>query len=92
MFRKVTLNPGGTHEKTVDISEIQIPDLWHIAQALKSKKSAPTAVAAGDDVLEVWHLAHSLKKHIETYEIGPSDTSRTTPHPASGKGVRTRSK
>jgi hypothetical protein len=30
----VTLSKGGTEERTVKISQVIIPDLWHIAQSL----------------------------------------------------------
>lgn len=55
---KVTLSKGGTMERTVEVSEIIIPDLWHIALNQESKE-------AKDAILEVWHIAHDLKRHIE---------------------------
>ena len=39
-----------------NIDDITIPDLWHIAMALPKPDQ--------DKVLEVWHLCHSLVKHI----------------------------
>ena len=34
----VTLFKGGLNEKTLPIDEVIIPDLWHIAQAVKEGK------------------------------------------------------
>ncbi len=42
---------------TKNINEITIPDLWHIATRLDKP--------AKEMVLEVWHLCHSLKDHIQ---------------------------
>tara|TARA_R110000751_G_C13407630_1_gene438548 strand:- start:148 stop:333 length:186 start_codon:yes stop_codon:yes gene_type:complete len=38
----------------------QIPDLWHLAMALKDWGMEPASAA----VLETWHLAHDLKKAL----------------------------
>jgi hypothetical protein len=54
------------------VSDIEIPDLWHIAKYLQNdpNKTAVYSTASGewidsgDAVLEVWHLAHALKRHI----------------------------
>ncbi len=40
-----------------DIDSIQIPSVWHIATSLDGKKR--------ELILEVWHLCHYLKKHIQ---------------------------
>lgn len=45
--------PKGSGRKEVPLSSVQIPDLWHIAQAtldLDEKRK----------ILECWHLAHDL--------------------------------
>lgn len=55
----IVRHKGGTAQKTVPISQIVVPDLWHIAQAeldLDCRRA----------ILETWHLAHDLKRHIET--------------------------
>lgn len=57
----VTLKQGGTGEKTVPISEVEIPDLWHIARALESLGH----LQASEAVLTVWHNCHDLKRHIQ---------------------------
>ena len=55
----VTLAKGGTEERTVPISEVVIPDIWHTAMELRE-----TRPKAADAILEVWHIAHSLRRHI----------------------------
>ena len=63
----ITLNKGGTAEKTIDLSGHNIPDLWHIAMWLqeesKTQDNKALAISA-DKILETWHLAHDLKRHI----------------------------
>ncbi len=54
---KITMHKGGTAEKTVNASQIVIPDLWHIAQSQPDSEDKKS-------ILEVWHLAHELLKHI----------------------------
>jgi len=56
----VTLSPGAQNERQIKVDDIEIPDLWHVAGFLEEK--GQKRAAAG--VLEVWHLAHDLKKHI----------------------------
>lgn len=48
------------------IGEIQIPDLWHIAEILRRGDAiqAGRCKEAGDMVLSAWRLAHYLKEHI----------------------------
>ncbi len=50
---KFTNNMG----KVVDTAD-GIPDVWHIAMSLDK--------AAQNMVLELWHLAHDMKKELET--------------------------
>ena len=57
---KVTMNKGGTHEKVVEISKIQIPDLFNFAIQFKKKNRD-----IGKAILELWSLAHDLKNHIQ---------------------------
>jgi hypothetical protein len=57
----VTINKGGTAEKKLHLTQIIIPDLWHIALAQSDKE-------AKEAILKTWHLAHDLKKHIEGNE------------------------
>ena len=53
----VVLAKGGTDERIVEVREIVIPDLWHIANRLPADER--------DAVLETWHLAHNLLDHLK---------------------------
>ena len=64
MKREITLAKGGTSERTIDISRVEIPDLWHVAMHLKGSKD-PVDVRRAEMILECWHLAHDLKRHIQ---------------------------
>lgn len=57
----IVLNKGGTAEQTVSVSEITIPDLWHVAELLHEQKDE----RAADLVIECWSLTHSLLRHIQ---------------------------
>jgi hypothetical protein len=60
--KTITLFKGGTAEITLRPSQIEIPDLWHIAMALKTEKGyGPQAC---DAILKTWHLAHGLRKAL----------------------------
>ena len=62
-------------ERTVEVSKITIPDLWHVAMALKDmgdkepRFGGAYGMSASEAVLECWHLCHDLKRAIETGEI-----------------------
>lgn len=47
---KVTLSKGGTKERKVKLSALEIPDLW--------RTDSP------EKVMEVWHIAHDLKREL----------------------------
>ncbi len=55
----ITLSKGGTKESQVEIDQIQIPDLWHIGQSGNAINQRERKM-----ILECWHLAHDLKRHI----------------------------
>ena len=57
----ITLSKGGTGERTVELSKIVIPDLWHIAhnQEFKGDKEA---------IILCWHLCHDLRRTLEEME------------------------
>ncbi len=63
---QIILNKGGTDEQVIDSSEINVPDLWHIAMALNDVGDQ----CGSDMILDCWYLAHSLKQHIQ-YRSGP---------------------
>jgi hypothetical protein len=56
--QKVVLCKGGTQEKTVDAKDIDIPDLWPIAERLGVK------TPDGEAVILCWHLCHALLAHV----------------------------
>ena len=56
MDQVITRSRGGTEERQERASEIQVIDLWHIAMRLPKDEQAA--------VLEVWHLANDLLRHI----------------------------
>lgn len=64
--KMVTLCRGGLEEKTLSIEEIEIPDLWHIAMAMKKGKIWLGMERDAEWVLKTWHFAHDLKRHIQT--------------------------
>jgi hypothetical protein len=57
----VTLAKGGAEERTVKACEIEIPDLWHLCTDLRCHAKYKQAA---EQILEVWYLAHHLKRHI----------------------------
>ena len=67
MCHLITLNPGYPSEVTTPADAIQVPDLWHTAQAMidgQLTTSKPVLARAGAEVLEAWHLAHALSSYI----------------------------
>lgn len=75
---KIVRSQGRTAEKILDLNDLQIPDLWHLGQALKgnpgfqlNNRIDPSKPHdAGVAVIEVWHLAHDLKKNLERLQAG----------------------
>ena len=71
-----TRSKGGTAEREEIISQIQVPDLWKIAEIFQGKPnginsntiymSKANREAVADAILECWHLAHDMRKHLQT--------------------------
>ena len=66
-----TRSKGGTAEREEIISQIQVPDLWKIAEIFQGKSnnmymSKANREAVADAILECWHLAHDMKKHLQS--------------------------
>lgn len=61
---KITMSRGGTDEHELPVSEIKIPDLWHIASALRCDKRIDSGSKSAGMVLKCWGIAHDLKNHI----------------------------
>lgn len=53
----VTLSKGGLGERKVNLVTTRVPDLWHAAMRVEDK-------ADRDLILDVWHFAHDLRRHI----------------------------
>lgn len=69
----ITRAPRGTARRVVPISQIQIPDLWHLAAYLKEKDLPQQSEA----VLECWHLCHDLLENLRDPSlIGSIETWR----------------
>lgn len=62
---KVTRSVGGTNERTVPISQITIPNLWHIAECIRKTGRVADGPACAQLISECWYIAHDLKIHIE---------------------------
>ena len=65
---QVTLNKGGSEEKTVDAASIKIPDLWHIAEWLDGEatlRKMPHLAKHADMIRDCWTLTHSLLRHAQ---------------------------
>ena len=62
---KVTLSKGGTGEKTKTISQVNIPDLWHIAEAIRKNGKVADGPGCAELILECWSRAHDFKRHIQ---------------------------
>ena len=62
---KVTLNKGGSKETTMPISQVNIPDLWHIAEAIKRNGKVADGPGCADLILRCWNRAHDFKRHIQ---------------------------
>ncbi len=60
----ITLSKGGEDEHTDPIGLISIPDLWHIAQVVRSGGGLVNGPNCADQILKVWGLAHDFKNHI----------------------------
>ena len=58
--KKMVMAKGGTHEKVVNISEVIVPDLWHVAMRIEDKEDRK-------QVLECWRLCHDLLRNIVGY-------------------------
>lgn len=53
--------PKGTGRHEIPLSDIQVPDLWHIGWWLKENGKPQ----AGDAVLECWSLCHDLLANLK---------------------------
>ena len=63
-----TRSKGGTAEREEIISQIQVPDLWHMISHVRDGVTLVPAYRTqiADAMLECWHLAHDLKRHAQS--------------------------
>ena len=61
---KIIRAKGGEAERKVDLADIRVPDLWHLAEDLRKAKLHKTRKM----VLETWYLAHDLLRHLKFLE------------------------
>jgi hypothetical protein len=71
MKKTLTRSKGGAAEREVDILALNIPDLWHIAQWLKTNKLTKEKPVNdwmklnADMILDCWHLAHDMRRMLQ---------------------------
>lgn len=70
---KITLAKGGTAEKTVELKEIVIPDLWKVAQIKELEGYTLGDKSVKEAIIEGWHLAHDLLNTLRAIEEGKSN-------------------
>ena len=63
---KVILSPRGTARREIDVSQLQVADLWHVAMRVRDTGDEQGSAM----ILEVWHLAHSLVENLRAMEKG----------------------
>jgi hypothetical protein len=73
----ITMHAGGTGEREQAISNITIPDLWHVAQYLydiggTERDGDPSRHLYSKMVLDCWHLAHDMKDHLQAMDAPES--------------------
>jgi len=63
-----TRSKGGTAEREEIISQIQVPDLWHMISHVRDGVTLVPAYRTqiADAMLECWHLAHDMKRHLQS--------------------------
>lgn len=61
---KVTLFRGGTKQLTLEAGKVIIPDLWHIAEAIRQGKKLKNKTACCEAILNCWHICGALREHI----------------------------
>lgn len=67
---KITLAKGGRAEKTVDLKDVQIPDLWKVAHLKELEGYTLGGKPLREIILENWHLSHDLLDTLREIEKG----------------------
>jgi hypothetical protein len=60
MINEIIRSPNGTARRAVDLTDIEIPDAYHLAMRLKKEGH----VKESEMVYELWTLAHDLMGNI----------------------------
>jgi|WetSurSiteA1Bulk_404760.scaffolds.fasta_scaffold00586_23 hypothetical protein len=60
MITKIIRSPKGTARQEVDLTNIEIPDAYHLAMRLKKEGR----VKEGEMVYDLWCLTHDLMGNI----------------------------
>lgn len=77
--KTIVRSPEGSARRVVRVGDIRIPDLWHIAMWVGDVEKDRTVKkiinhhhasrelleAQSEAIIECWHIAHDLKRHIQ---------------------------
>ena len=55
-MKSIIRSPKGTLREVVPLSEVRVPDMWHLAEALIGEEREEEA----EQLLECWHLCIDL--------------------------------
>jgi len=73
-MKDLIINAGGTAEKTIQISDIEVPDCWHSFTYLNNDIAGGYAIEHergkhhAKAVLECWHLAAAMRDKLQQHE------------------------
>jgi len=71
-MKHITRAKGGTKERRVLVSKIQIPDLWNVVHGWDNIEARDREL-----ILETWHLAHDLLRAVREAGEMESETLRS---------------
>jgi len=63
----ITRSRGGEAERKVHINDIKVPDLWHVAMAVRKGFTYRKGIREelSDEILDTWLLAHDFVRAIK---------------------------
>jgi hypothetical protein len=67
-YDQIVRSKQGTKRHIVKVSEVDIPDLWHVAEKIRDAASGEGIRLTPEDaeeVIETWALCHDLLEHIK---------------------------
>lgn len=65
-MKTIIRSAKGKSRREINIDDIKVPDLWHIAMYMKKNGLEKDA----EEILDTWGLAHDLLKNIKADELG----------------------